>query len=88
MFAHFLLDEGIGEVQIRPPSAESCSILSVENRAGALLHHRLPKNALCQGIAFQRGNPPFLSARTTLGKEANAKNRPLPGNPIDLLLER
>jgi len=70
MFAHFLLDEGIREAQIRPPSAESCSILSVENRAGALLRHRLPKNALAK--AFQRGNQPFLSTRTTLGKEANA----------------
>src|SRR5258708_36810102 len=46
MFAQFLLDEGIREAQTRPPSAESCSILSVENRAGALLRHRLPKNAL------------------------------------------
>ena len=36
MFAHFLLSKGTGEAQIRPSIADLCSILSVENRAGAL----------------------------------------------------
>jgi hypothetical protein len=37
MFVHFLRPEGTGEAEIRPRAADLCSILSVENRAGALL---------------------------------------------------
>ena len=36
MLAHFLRSEGTGEAQIRPSVADLCSILSIENRAGAL----------------------------------------------------
>jgi len=36
MFAHFLRPKGTGDAWIRPPAAYLCSILSIENRAGAL----------------------------------------------------
>jgi hypothetical protein len=36
MFAHFLLLLGTGEAQIQPLAAHFGSILSIENRAGAL----------------------------------------------------
>jgi len=36
MFAEFVRPKGTGEAQIRPAAAYSCSILSAENRAGAL----------------------------------------------------
>jgi hypothetical protein len=36
MLAHFLRPEGTGEAWIRLSAADLCSILSVENRAGAL----------------------------------------------------
>jgi hypothetical protein len=54
MFATFDRFQGTEESQIRPSAADSCSILSVENRASALSRHRLPKNSLVRGIAFQR----------------------------------
>ncbi len=36
MFAHFLLPEGTGGAQIPPTAVDLSSILTVENRAGAL----------------------------------------------------
>jgi hypothetical protein len=45
VFAHFLLPEGPEKAQIRPSAGDSCSILSVENRAGALLAVRLAASA-------------------------------------------
>ncbi len=36
MFADFVRPKGTKESQFRPAVADSCSILSVENRAGAL----------------------------------------------------
>ena len=38
MLAHFLRPEGTGEAEIRRSAADLCSILSVENRAGAPSH--------------------------------------------------
>jgi hypothetical protein len=43
MFADFVRPKGTGEAQFLPAAADSCAILSVENRAGALLHRRLLK---------------------------------------------
>ena len=59
MFAHFLLSKGLGEAQIRLSAADLCSILSVENRAGALRPVVCRKKRVRQDIAFRRGNPPL-----------------------------
>jgi hypothetical protein len=64
-FAHFLLPKGTGEAYILPLAADLCSILSVENRAGALSPHRLPKKRIRPSIAFRKEIRLSLSARMT-----------------------
>ena len=57
MFAEFVRLKGTGESQFRPATADSCSILSVENRAGAL------HTSICQKNAFAKSSPFQHSAR-------------------------
>ena len=59
MLAHFLRPEGTGEAYIWPSVADLCSILSDENRAGALSPHRLPKDAFAGASPFGPPNRLF-----------------------------
>src|ERR1039458_10099130 len=61
MFADSLPPKGTGETAIQAFAADSCSILSVENRAGAPSHRRLPKKGLSQdiGLSARKSAQPF-----------------------------
>ena len=61
MFADSLPPKGTGETAIQAFAADSCSILSVENRAGAPSHRRLPKKGLRQdiGLSARKSAQPF-----------------------------
>ena len=70
-FARFPRAQGSGEAQILPSEAYLCSILSVENRAGAPSRIVCQKKRIRQDIAFQRGNPPLPFRANDVGNGAN-----------------
>lgn len=61
-FAHFLRPEGPGETRILPATADSCSILSVRNCAGALSTTVHQLAAFIAGTPFLRSVPVSTSS--------------------------
>jgi hypothetical protein len=53
MFADFLRPEGTGEAWIQPSAPDSCSIISIVDRVGALRTRVLPKEPSPRILALQ-----------------------------------
>jgi hypothetical protein len=73
IFADFVRLKGTGEAQIRPTAADLCSILSVENRAGALRSREKSDLILFNKGRFRAGDQRLMDRlRYTSGRRPRA----------------